>query len=78
MLHVPPGQKLTSHPPPPQIEEIVGFKNIRGVPHYKVRWQGYSRNQDSWEPSSNLAACSQLIDEFNARKASPQKKVRAD
>ena len=52
-----------------QVEKIVGFRNIRGVPHYKVHWQSYSRDQDSWEPAKNLAACSVLLDEYHARKA---------
>jgi hypothetical protein len=52
-----------------QVEEIVGFRNIRGVPHYKVHWQGYSRDQDSWEPAKNLTPCSVLLDEYHARKA---------
>ncbi|CAI8011134.1 Probable chromo domain-containing protein LHP1 [Geodia barretti] len=61
-----------------QVEKIVGFRNIRGVPHYKVHWQSYSRDQDSWEPAKNLAACSVLLDEYHARKAaaSPPKTRR--
>ena len=56
----------------------MGFRTIRGVPHYKVHWQGYSRDQDTWEPATNLASCADLISEYNSRKevASPQKKVR--
>lgn len=31
-----------------------------------MRWKGYSSKYDTWEPVSNLFACREVIQEFNA------------
>ena len=55
----------------------MGFKQVRGVSYYKVRWQGYGRDQDSWEPARNLVTCDSLIEEYHSRTdaVSKQRKV---
>jgi len=32
--------------------------------HYKVRWEGYGSEEDSWEPSDNLLTCQELVDRY--------------
>jgi hypothetical protein len=37
------------------MEKIVGAKKIQGGGlRYRVRWYGYSREEDTWEPADNL------------------------
>ena len=31
---------------------------------FKVRWEGYGSEEDSWEPSGNLLTCQELVDRF--------------
>lgn len=31
---------------------------------FKVRWEGYGSEEDSWEPSDNLLTCQELVDRF--------------
>lgn len=51
----------------------MGFKNIRGIPHYKVHWLGYSSRHDTWEPADNLAACGGLVAEYHSRTSAAAK-----
>ena len=37
-----------------EMERIVAKMTIKGKPHYKIRWTGYSSNDDTWEPASNI------------------------
>ena len=61
-----------------QVEGIVGFKQVRGAPHYKVRWLGYSSRHDTWEPASNLTPCDDLIEEYHSRTAVAKTEVRIE
>jgi hypothetical protein len=37
------------------MEKIFGAKTIQdGGLRYRVRWYGYSRDEDTWEPAENL------------------------
>eukprot|EP00947_MAST-08B_sp_MAST-8B-sp1_P005967 g5967.t1 len=38
-----------------QVEEIVGRREEKGRPEYLVRWQGYGKEHDTWEPLSSFA-----------------------
>ena len=56
-----------------QVEGIVGYKQVRGVPYYKVHWAGYSASRDTWEPIYNLDNCDELIEEYHSRTAAGEK-----
>ena len=32
--------------------------------YYKVRWEGYESEEDSWEPMENLLTCQELVDKY--------------
>ena len=49
-----------------QVEEILDKRiNEKGKPEYKIKWEGYSIDESSWEPLSNLKNVIYMIDEFN-------------
>lgn len=52
------------------VEKIVGHKKIKGVWHYKIRWEGYGPKDDTWEKEANLY-CSGIL---NAYKKSIEEK----
>ncbi len=56
---------------PVQVREIIGKRELRGRTLYKISWEGFSSDEDSWEPETNLIGCEPLIDEFNRRSWSP-------
>jgi hypothetical protein len=36
------------------VEKIVASEEIDGIPHFKIRWAGFSPSKDTWEPPSNI------------------------
>ena len=36
------------------VEQIIDHKKVQDVMHWKVRWAGYTPNDDTWEPYDNL------------------------
>ena len=36
------------------IEKIVDHRNINNVFEFKIRWEGYGEEDDTWEPSINI------------------------
>jgi hypothetical protein len=46
------------------VEKILEKKKHKGVWKYKVKWEGYSYDECTWEPKDNLTSCKELIDRF--------------
>lgn len=46
------------------VEAIVGKKTRAGVVLYRVRWEGYGPDEDTWEPSASLNGCAALVAEY--------------
>ena len=44
----------------------------------KVRWKGYDKDQDTWEPQSNLDNCQQAIDDYWARRNAEKEKKKQE
>ena len=75
-------------PPPPieveegieySVESIKDSRRRRGKLQYLVHWEGYPREEDTWEPADNVKNAQELIDEFhhlNPRRPSPTNNIR--
>ncbi|VDN13707.1 unnamed protein product, partial [Dibothriocephalus latus] len=50
------------------VESIVAERLIKNQKFYKVRWEGFAAEEESWEPEENLANVRNLIYKFHQRK----------
>lgn len=51
----------------------MGHKTKRGESYFLVRWKGYGKESDSWEPEAELN-CDDLIEEYR-KKVSPNPRL---
>ena len=42
---------------------------------YKVHWEGFDSNHDSWEPAESLAGCEKLIQRYTKESSSAELEV---
>lgn len=49
------------------VEDIIDDKIVRRKKYYLVRWKGYGKEEDSWEPKTNLN-CPYLLDKYEESK----------
>ncbi|XP_066541592.1 chromodomain Y-like protein 2 [Hoplias malabaricus] len=50
-----------------EVERIVDKrKNKKGKWEYLIRWKGYGKKEDTWEPAHHLLHCEEFIDQFNS------------
>jgi hypothetical protein len=47
------------------VEEIRDSRKRRGKVQYLVHWEGYPREEDTWEPAENLEHAQELIKDFH-------------
>jgi hypothetical protein len=52
-----------------KVEKIVDCKEENGKILYKIKWQGWSMKDCTWEPIENLDTIEDMIEEFNNRKS---------
>uniref|UniRef100_M3YPI0 Chromo domain-containing protein n=1 Tax=Mustela putorius furo TaxID=9669 RepID=M3YPI0_MUSPF len=61
-----------------EVEKILDMKTEGGKILYKVRWKGYTSDDDTWEPEIHLEDCKEVLLEFRKKvvenKAKPVKK----
>ena len=50
------------------VETILNKKGAKGKWYYLVKWEGYSDNFNSWEPSEHLKNASDLVQSFKEHK----------
>ncbi|KAJ8651611.1 hypothetical protein O0I10_012817 [Lichtheimia ornata] len=55
-----------------EIENIVGHKVHKGNFLYRVRWKGYSEDDDTWEPPQNFNDPSSITTYWRRRNENPQ------
>uniref|UniRef100_A0A1B0BBG0 Chromo domain-containing protein n=1 Tax=Glossina palpalis gambiensis TaxID=67801 RepID=A0A1B0BBG0_9MUSC len=49
-----------------EVEQIVGHKMVRGVFHFLMRWKGYSKDDDTWEPEYVLN-CPIILEKYKRK-----------
>nr|XP_028582102.1 M-phase phosphoprotein 8 isoform X1 [Podarcis muralis] len=50
-----------------EVEKILDVKTEDGKILYKVRWKGYSPDDDTWEPEEHLEDCREVLLEFRKK-----------
>uniref|UniRef100_UPI004072FD1B M-phase phosphoprotein 8 n=1 Tax=Homo sapiens TaxID=9606 RepID=UPI004072FD1B len=58
-----------------EVEKILDMKTEGGKVLYKVRWKGYTSDDDTWEPEIHLEDCKEVLLEF--RKKIAENKAKA-
>lgn len=56
------------------VEAIKGKKKVQGKWLYYVKWEGYSDDNNTWEPIENLEECKSILDEFEKEYSSKKNK----
>ncbi|CAA2991133.1 Hypothetical predicted protein, partial [Olea europaea subsp. europaea] len=50
-----------------EVEKVITHRRLaNGTVEYKVRWKGYTKDDDTWENEDNLSASADLIADYNA------------
>lgn len=47
------------------IEKILGRRITKGKIEYKIKWEGYSMSECTWEPIENLETAKELVEEYD-------------
>jgi hypothetical protein len=90
-LYHPPVYPNQQKPPPPppveiegateyDVETVLDSRKRRNKMQYLVHWEGYPREDDTWEPVANLKHAQELIDEFHEKhpdRPAPARQIRA-
>lgn len=57
-----------------EVERILDDRKKDGKVLFKVRWEGYGSEEDSWEPNENLLTCQELVNRYWVEKRESNKK----
>lgn len=49
-----------------EVEQILQRGRFNNITYYLVKWAGYSREQATWEPITNLEHCQHAICQFES------------
>ncbi|KYO44895.1 M-phase phosphoprotein 8 [Alligator mississippiensis] len=61
-----------------EVEKILDVKTEGGKILYKVRWKGYTSDDDTWEPEVHLEDCKEVLLEFRKKIVDKPKPVKKD
>jgi hypothetical protein len=48
------------------VEKILDHRRLHGTIYYRVRWEGYTAKDDTWQPRETLN-CPELLKEYNEK-----------
>src|SRR5271154_4356118 len=80
-----PGQSMTPQGPVViegeeryNVEAILNSKLTRGKLFYLVKWEGWSREHNTWEPESHLNGSRKLVEKFHREHPSAPRRIFTD
>jgi hypothetical protein len=56
-----------------EVERILKEEIRGGELYYYIRWQGYGKDDDTWEPATAISHCVDIIAMWNESKGAKQK-----
>ncbi|XP_037818709.1 probable chromo domain-containing protein LHP1 isoform X3 [Lucilia sericata] len=56
-----------------EVKDIMDHKTERGVSYFLIRWKGYTKDDDTWEPEDTLN-CPDIIERYKKKQKSSPKK----
>ena len=83
----PPETEVQQKPPPPppilvdehpehEVETILDSRMRRGKLQYLVKWEGYPREESSWEPEEHLQNSGESIEDFHRHFPNAPQRIR--
>ncbi|OHT08518.1 hypothetical protein TRFO_22940 [Tritrichomonas foetus] len=60
-----------------EVEKIIDHKMIDGKIFFKIRWKGYTENEDTWEKNDDLK-CIEVIDEYMKAQSQNLAQIKKD
>ncbi|MGH0167549.1 UNVERIFIED_CONTAM: hypothetical protein FKN15_053100 [Acipenser sinensis] len=58
-----------------EVEHIIDMKIEKGEITYRVRWKGYTSEDDTWEPEAHLESCKEVLLAYQRKLAENKSKV---
>jgi hypothetical protein len=59
-----PGPTLIDGEEEYEVEAILDYQYYRRQHQFRVRWKGYTQDDDTWEPLHQLTHCSDILNDF--------------
>ena len=59
-----------------EVAEIIGVRGSGARKEYKLLWEGWPREQASWEKATNCGNCAHLVEDFERRQLEARRRVQ--